>query len=181
MRVISGQFKGHKLFTPKDQWIRPTTDRTREFLFSYLNDKINQAHVLDLFAGTGSFGIEALSRHAASVVFVDQSNVACELVQKNLDKVRAQAKVYRKNAKAFLLQEHAIQQQYDIVFCDPPYRFEYKQKLLQLILDQNVLTPEGLVIYESDAKEDVPVPDGMIVIKEKKMGTTKITVLKKDD
>jgi len=84
MRVITGLYKGHRLFVPSGNKIRPTTDRTREFLFSYLGDMIKDAYLLDLFAGSGSVGIEALSRNAAQVIFVDNSHRACEFIKKNL-------------------------------------------------------------------------------------------------
>ena len=173
MRVIAGQYKGHRLFTPKDQEVRPTTDRTREFLFSYIGEKIVNASVLDLFAGTGSFGIEALSRHAESAVFVDQSSTACDLIRKNLDKVRAKAPVHRINAKSFVTSDV---HQYDIIFCDPPYRFQHTEALINLIMERGILNKDGWLIYESGSKEILPSINGLRMIKEKKLGTTKITV-----
>ncbi|MBN2411598.1 16S rRNA (guanine(966)-N(2))-methyltransferase RsmD [candidate division KSB1 bacterium] len=176
MRVITGRYKGHRLFAPTGKNIRPTTDRTKEFLFSYLGDRIKNAYFLDLFAGTGGVGIEALSRNAAQVIFVDSSYRACEFIRKNLDKVGERSPVYFKSEKVFLLQAIKQQLQFDFIFCDPPYSYRYFYDLLQSVRQGSLLKENGSVIYESGAKEKTILHEAFKIIKEKILGDTKITI-----
>ncbi len=176
MRVITGRYKGHRLFAPAGKNIRPTTDRTKEFLFSYLGDKIRNTYFLDLFAGTGGVGIEALSRNAAQVVFVDNSYKACEYIKKNLGKVGESSPVYVQSEKGFLLQARKQQLKFDFIFCDPPYNYRLFYDLLQSISQGGILQENGSVIYESGTKEQTIQHEAFKIIKEKIFGDTKITI-----
>jgi len=181
MRVITGRYKGHRLFAPTGNKIRPTTDRTREFLFSYLGDSIDNAILLDLFAGTGSVGIEALSRNAAKVIFVDNSYRACELIKKNLNKIGHVSPVYVKSENAFLSQAIKQQLHFDFIFCDPPYNYRHFHDLLETVRRGDLLTQNGSVIYESGTKEKAVQHEAFKIIKEKVLGDTKITIYQSDD
>src|SRR5436189_1519197 len=114
MRVVAGRFKGRTLHAPRGRSTRPTSDKVREALFSVLGD-VEGLRVLDLFAGTGALGIEALSRGAADAAFVDTDTTA---VQRNLDAIGHDAAVHRRDAMRFLANADA---RYDLVFLDPPY------------------------------------------------------------
>src|ERR671914_2355707 len=122
MRVIAGRFGGRRLAAPPGAATRPTSDRVREALFSILGERVAGARVLDLFAGSGALGIEALSRGAAEATFVDTAAPAIRTVRANLDALGAAAEVRRADARRFLGAASADARQYDLVFLDPPYR-----------------------------------------------------------
>ena len=178
MRIIAGRLKGTRLFAPKNDRIRPTSDRVREFIFSYLGNYVDAAQVLDLFCGTGAMGLEAWSRGAREVTFVDQSQQAIEILYKNLHKVGLEIKPVKRNVESYLKQipDDAV---FDLILCDPPYAFQYFEQILQLVLDRDVLAPEGRIIYESAARQASPSVPGLSMVKEKIMGDTKITVYEK--
>lgn len=176
MRIIAGAFKGARLKTPKTQQVRPTSDRVREFIFSCIHMDIVNADVLDLFAGTGALGIEALSRGAKSAVFVDNSRLSTELIKQNLALVRTDANVRKQSAEVFL---KTCSQSFDFIFCDPPYAFDGVM-ILQSIFDKNILLNDGVLIYESSARQSPPEQPGLKISRQKKMGDTLITFYEKD-
>lgn len=147
MRVIAGVARGHKLFAPDGMdVIRPTGDRVKEDLFNILGPDVSGCRFLDLFAGSGAIGIEALSRGAAEVVFVDVSPKSLELVRKNLDKTRLLGSVIKSDAKEFLATAGA----FDIIFMDPPYDKNLVKLLAPLALS---LMPNALVVAECGPAE----------------------------
>jgi 16S rRNA (guanine966-N2)-methyltransferase len=117
VRVVAGEFKGRRLYAPRGTRTRPTADRVREALFSMLGD-VSGARVLDLYAGSGALGIEALSRGAESVVFVEREQQALAVLRRNLEAVGADADVRRQDVLRFLTRPEGT---FDLVFCDPPY------------------------------------------------------------
>ncbi len=121
MRIVAGAYGGRRLTAPRGGRVRPTSDRVREALFSILGT-VAGARVLDLFAGSGALGIEALSRGAAEATFVDSAPAAARAVRANLDALGIGAEVRRADARAFLRSARAGGRQYDLVFLDPPYR-----------------------------------------------------------
>jgi 16S rRNA (guanine(966)-N(2))-methyltransferase RsmD len=174
MRVIAGRFKGARLLSPKGNWMRPTSDRVRESIFSALGTRLEAAKVLDLFAGTGSFGIEALSRGAARAIFVDVSTRAVDLIAKNASRVGVSPDVYKVSAAKFL---HIAARQklvFDIIYCDPPYRYDRLDALLETIDRCRCLKDGGLVICECAVRSDPPVTDIYQRIWEKVAGDTRI-------
>jgi 16S rRNA (guanine966-N2)-methyltransferase len=178
MRVIAGKFKGTRLFSPKNNLVRPTSDRVREFVFSCLFD-VNNAIVLDLFAGTGAFGIEAMSRGAREAVFVDSAGASIELLNKNLEKVKLKAPVYRTRAEQFLKSALMDEKKFDIIFCDPPYAYKDINKIAEAVLSNQLIeTENGILIYESSAKTASPELYGFELFKEKTMGDTRINLYK---
>ncbi|HPG39159.1 MAG TPA: 16S rRNA (guanine(966)-N(2))-methyltransferase RsmD [bacterium] len=181
MRVIAGKFKGFGLFSPKGKDIRPSADRTREFLFSWLGDRVVNCSFLDLFAGTGSVGIEALSRNARQVIFVDNSQTACDLVKRNLQKINASAEVLLKNEKVYLRQAAVRNLLFDIIFADPPYHYQDFFELLDLIIQGNLLSNTGLVLFETAKRDMNTNHPGFSIIKEKIMGDNKILVYERNE
>jgi 16S rRNA (guanine(966)-N(2))-methyltransferase RsmD len=159
MRIIAGEYKGHRLFSPSNREIRPTTDRVREVCFAILGEKIRDAFVLDLFAGSGGFGIEAKSRGAHKVVFVDKSFSSIQLLQKNLSKVRFDdAIVIKKPALAMLKMKTFHNSRFDLVFCDPPYHFKQMAQVVDELHRNHMLAYGGLLIYEHSCKYSPSLP-----------------------
>lgn len=160
MRIIAGRYRGRKLKSPPSSQTRPTSDRLRETLFNILTPRIKGARFLDLCAGTGAVGIEALSRGASYVTFVDKSRKMCELIQANLDALdveQSEVAIVADDALSFL--RHFVkkgEQPFDIVFFDPPYAADY-EAVLNLISDTTViLHPDGIVVVEHYKKKSLP-------------------------
>ena len=158
MRIIAGSRKGARIFAPKGLDTRPTGDRTREAAFNLIGP-VDGADVLDLFAGSGGMGPEALSRGAATVTFVESDRAAAAAIVRNLDKLQlAGATVLRDDAARRLAADATVGRRYDLVLIDPPYRMLASfLPMLGLYLPQ-VVAPHGLVVVESDAREEPKLP-----------------------
>lgn len=159
MRIISGEFRGRILKSPADLKTRPTSDRLRETLFNVLTPRIDEeTRFLDLCAGTGAIGIEAISRGAKFATFVDKSNRACALIEENLDLLEipeTQTEIVRNTAEKFVSREYT--DGWDIIFYDPPYQDNYRSFLYEFASnDSNLLAPEGVLIAEHHAKNLLP-------------------------
>ena len=152
MRVITGTARGRKLQEPKDQSVRPTTDMVKEAIFSIVQFDVPGRRVLDLFAGTGQLGIEALSRGARECVFVDNSPASLALVRKNLEICGMQGTVVRSDALAFL--RHAGK--FDLVFVDPPYQSGLYGDVLDALFSFDILHEGGIILVESMRGESMP-------------------------
>ena len=154
MRVITGKAKGIRLKTLEGLDVRPTTDRVKEGMFSAIQFQIPQARVLDLFAGSGQLGIEALSRGAKQAVFVDQSAESLHIVKENLKKTNLTdyAELYQKSAEQYLrlCPDHS----FDLIFLDPPYRNQILEKILPEI--GRILKPHGKIIAEHEINCSLP-------------------------
>jgi 16S rRNA (guanine966-N2)-methyltransferase len=174
MRVIAGQWRGRPLKAPPGAATRPTADRVREALFSILAARIPAARVLDLFAGSGALGIEALSRGADSATFVDSAPAAIRAIEANLAALAADATVRKADAVRFLSTAREAAAQYDLVFLDPPYRdAERLAPALSEALPA-VLAPGAVAVAESDRRAplvlDLPLKD------ERRYGDTLIRI-----
>ncbi len=165
MRVIGGQSKGKRLMSPRGLKIRPTAGKVKEALFSILADRINGARVLDLFAGLGSVGIEALSRGAARVDFVEQDPESLRFLKENLDRCGLSPKgiVHPKNIYSFLKRLKKQPELFDIIFVDPPYHTEILRKLLPLLSRGDIITPAGVMVIEHFHKLSLPDSIGAFV------------------
>jgi len=159
VRIVAGVHGGRRLIAPRGAHTRPTADRVREALFSMLGP-LEGARVLDLFAGSGALGLEALSRGAAEATFVDSSAAAVRAVRANLEGLGADAEVRRADARAFLRNARAAGRQYDLVLLDPPYR--RADALVQALAKDlpGVLAPRARVVAESDRRgpPELPLP-----------------------
>ena len=174
MRVIAGQFKNRPIHSLKGEWLRPTTDRTREFIFSWLGNLVPGARVLDLFAGTGALGIEAMSRGAQSVSFVDNAPSAVALIKRNAAALAIEAKIYRQETLAFLKMAGKMGWQYDLIFCDPPYSYRKSQEILGQLCAGRVVESRGLLVFEASSRETLACPAPWQMRKVKVMGDTQI-------
>jgi 16S rRNA (guanine966-N2)-methyltransferase len=165
MRIIAGKYRGRKLKSPTSLATRPTSDRLRETLFNILAPCIEGARFLDLCAGTGAVGIEALSRGASQVTFVDQSRKMAALIKENCDTLKIEddeIELITGDASDFL-RRHAnkVNQPFDIIFFDPPYAMDYKA--LKYIGDeQTILADEGLLIVEHYKKRELAAEFGIL-------------------
>lgn len=148
MRVISGERRGKKLLAPEGFDTRPTTDRVKEAVFNIIQFKVEGSHVLDLFAGSGQMGIEAISRGALSCVFAEQDRKACEVVRKNLAACRFddRAEVICGEGIAAISRMRA--KRFDIIFLDPPYSSDLMEKALLKICTLDLLKDNGIIICE---------------------------------
>lgn len=164
MRVISGIYGGRLLKSPPDGKTRPTSDRLRETLFNVLVPQINEeTRFLDLCAGTGAIGVEALSRGAAFVTFVDKSKKSCALIEENLDKLRVpedQTEIYALDAENFTGRVH--DNGWDIAFFDPPYESDYSIVLHEFGYRRPLLNENGFLIVEHWTKKTIPDAIGEI-------------------
>ena len=158
MRIIAGSSKGARIFAPKGHDTRPTADRAREAAFNLIGP-VDEASVLDLFAGSGAMGLEALSRGAATAVFVENDREACRTIDRNLDKLRLTgARVIQQDALRALAAEAAAGRRYDLVLVDPPYQmFSSLQNGLSTYLP-TILTDDGLVVLETGSGEEPDIP-----------------------
>jgi 16S rRNA (guanine966-N2)-methyltransferase len=172
VRIVAGSLGGRRLAAPPGRATRPTSDRVREALFAVLADRVAGAAVLDLFAGSGALGIEALSRGAATATFVDSAPAAVATVKANLDALDLHAEVRRQDARAFLRAASAAERQYDLVFLDPPYRRAgpLGRELSELL--PAVLGHGAWVVSESDRR--APLDLDLPLASERRYGDTVI-------
>jgi 16S rRNA (guanine966-N2)-methyltransferase len=173
MRVVAGSLKGRPLHSPRGRDTRPTQDRVREALFSVLGP-VDDARVLDLFAGSGALAIEALSRGAASATLVDSSRQAIAAIRRNLDELQVGAEVRHQTAEAFLARARREHRQYDLVFVDPPYRRAsgLRGRLSATLFP--LLAPQARVIVESDSR--APLALDLALYFERRYGDTLIRI-----
>lgn len=157
LRIIAGKFRGKKFVFPEVDGLRPTPDRVRETLFNWLMKNIQDARCLDAFAGSGALGLEAFSRGAQKVSFIEQAPAAHSQLQKNLrDFCSPNLTLFKMDACDFLAKTG---EQFDIIFLDPPFAKNLLPSCLKLISERNILAPEGLVYIESGTE---PVLDSTI-------------------
>jgi len=183
MRIVAGRFKGTALAGPKSQAIRPTSDRTREAVFNILahgfeHDVVEGARVLDLFAGSGALGLEALSRGAAFCVFVDEGAEARGLIRQNIEKTRATGitKVFRRDATK--LGEVGRIQPFDLVFLDPPYGKGMGENALSSALKGGWLAEDALLVLEEAAEAEIALSEGFDVLDRRVFGDTQMVFLR---
>lgn len=177
VRVISGSARGLKLNTPGDDRVRPTTDRVKESMFNIVQDWVYDSQVLDLFAGSGALGIEALSRGASQAVFCDNSLDSIKIIKSNIEKARVvdRSQIVSGDFKRCLRDMEAKNQSFDMIFVDPPYYEGLFEEVLDTIRSYKILKKDGIVIVEHDAKRPIGQVEGLEVYKEKKYGITMLT------
>lgn len=181
MRVISGKVRGLKLNTPKDDNVRPTTDRVKESLFNIINAYIIDSRVLDLFAGTGSLGIECLSRGAQKCVFIDISKESIAIVKSNIKKANFENEsvVINSDFQDAVKRLNTQNEKFDVIFMDPPYYKDMFVKALESIDSANLLDEDGIIMVEHDTKDTFPNNIGRLEKnRSKKYGNTTLTFYK---
>ncbi|MDZ4122252.1 MAG: 16S rRNA (guanine(966)-N(2))-methyltransferase RsmD [Candidatus Cloacimonadaceae bacterium] len=175
MRIITGKFKGANLFSVDGKTTRPTTDYNRELIFS-VHSEYSELLVLDLFAGTGAFGLEALSRRASYVDFVEFSSKAIGVLLKNINKLRCgeQCHIHRRRVEQYLKD---CPKKYDVIFLDPPYDKDLINPTLKTIFERELLNTDGIVIVEHSRREPVNEEFADKIIKTKAGKITSFTLL----
>ncbi len=179
MRVITGTARGVRLKTPDGLKTRPTGDRVKEAVFSSIQFEVEDARFLDLFAGTGQMGIEALSRGARSAVFVDQWKDACNLVRENLrlTKLSEKARVVQSDYLSYL---QTSREQFDLIFLDPPYAEVFLENALKKISEIDILSERGIIICERPAEKQLDLEiSGLQRCKDHRYGKTWVTMFRK--
>ena len=179
LRIIGGDWRGRTLRFTAIDGLRPTADRVRETLFNWLAPRISGARCLDMFAGSGALGLEALSRGAKSCDFIEYQRAAARAIEGHLDLLQAKARgrVINTDALAF-----TVGYQYDIVFIDPPFADHLQQKALLWLLDNNMLADDARIYLESNNKDPEPCPEPRIdarvrVLRDKKAGQVRYQLL----
>ena len=173
MRVDSGIYKGRKLLENKYDHIRPTTDKVKQALFVKLQFFVPNKKVLDLFCGTGAMGIEALSRGAESVLFVDKDYRSCNMTKENLKNLNIDAKVVKCDAVKFV---EVCKERYDLIILDPPYKSGLYEKVLPKLYD--ILNDDGIIVCEHASNDNFDYAP-FEVYDEKKYGNITLTYLQK--
>jgi 16S rRNA (guanine966-N2)-methyltransferase len=185
MRVIAGSAGGIQLDVPK-RGVRPTMDRVKAAIFSSLADKVLDAQVLDLFAGSGALGIEALSRGAASALFVDHDRQSITAIERNLKKAKAEGKTRQQDVFEFLHRQGDARSlgEFDLIFADPPYEKmdsgeKYTDKLLANDALPQLLAADGVLVLEKRPDETLPDMPRWKLLRQKTYGTTEVLFLHK--
>lgn len=176
MRIIGGTYRGKKLISPANDKIRPTTDRMRETLFNILEHgtgrRIKESNVLDLFAGSGALGIEALSRGAAHVTFIDKD---IELLNQNIGLLKDSKNT--RCIKQDLTKINKLDRQFDIVFIDPPYHKEMIEEVLENLHNLELLSDNAIVVIEYSSNEEIRLPPVFQETKKRKIGEATFSIL----
>ena len=180
MRIIGGQLRGKKLGPVRAAAVRPSSDRLREAVFSILSVSVKDAAVLDLFAGTGAFGIEALSRGARKAVFVDRNRDAIAMICKNIQvcRLESRATVIRWDVARNLDCLRTVNSPFELVFIDPPYDRGLILPTLAHLNQQRLLAAGGQVVVEHSPSEQIsPEPEGFTTVDSRKYGKTLVSFL----
>ncbi len=177
IRITGGQFRSRLLKTPNSLRTKPTMDKVRQGVFSSIGDEIINANVLDLFAGSGSYGFESLSRGANKVTFVDKGHEQIKIIKDNARalKINDLATIVCSDVLSFLKE---TKEQYDIIFVDPPYKLDIYYRVIDLILNCNILKDGGILVLESEVL--LNVDEDIFRFKILEYGTAKIHILRRE-
>jgi len=180
VRIIAGDWRGRKLSFPDIPGLRPTGDRMRETLFNWLAPYIYESRALDLFAGSGALGMEALSRGAKSCIFVDSESVVAQGLLDNLKLMQCNKGTVIQQSAFDALREIATHS-VDLLFLDPPFEAQLHQSILDSLSDHRILAISALVYLEAPRHESVQMPDGWSLIKEKISGQVRFSLYRTAD
>tara|TARA_Y100000590_G_scaffold416479_1_gene515242 strand:+ start:713 stop:1282 length:570 start_codon:yes stop_codon:yes gene_type:complete len=182
MRIISGDLKGSGLYITKDKTTRPLKDLVRESIFNLLvhSKKISfefkKSNVLDLYSGTGSFGLECLSRQAKNVYFIENNKSAFEILEKNIEKLKLKkkTKIFFDDVFNLIKKESILKSKFDLIFCDPPFKDTNSKKLINLIFNKDLLNKNGIIILHKNKNSNEKLPEYFKIIDERIYGISKI-------
>ena len=176
MRIISGQARGLKLIAPEGLATRPTTDRVKESMFNIISTRLPAQNVLDLFAGSGALGLEALSRGSKHCVFVEKDRAALAVLNQNLERSRQaqKAEVFAGDGFTYLCR---TSQKFDIIFLDPPYNQGLLTRAVREIAENDLLLPQGIVVCEGEVGGEAPKDEHFNILKSAKYGKTMVYIL----
>lgn len=176
IRITGGEYRSRLLETPNTGLTKPTMDKVRAAVFSALGDLVNGASVLDLFAGSGSYGFEALSRGASRATFVDSSLEAIKVIKKNAENLKAQeVNIVNSDALRFLEQNS---QDFSIIFVDPPYKLQVYEDIVNIVISKKILKANGALVLESE--KELNIDESLFkTVRFYKYGLAKIYILRK--
>ena len=184
MRIISGKFKGSTLLVPKNKYTRPLKDMVRESIFNLLTHSskisfhLEKSNVLDLYSGSGSFGLECLSRHAEYVYFIEKEKEVLNILKSNIKKLKIEnkAKIFFRDVFNFVEKQNIILTKFDLIFCDPPFDHSNIEKLIKLIFNNNLLKKNGVIILHRKKNTQEKLPDYFDIIDTRIYGLSKIII-----
>ena len=182
MRIIGGNLKGSSLFFPQDKNTRPLKDMARESIFNLLihsnkiSCKLENSNILDLYSGTGSFGLECLSRKANKVFFVEKDKNIIQILKKNINKLELneKVKIFINDAFQAIQHQDILETKFNIIFCDPPFKNTDIKKLIDLIKYKKLLVKNGIVILHRNKNTTEELPSSFQIIEERYYGISKI-------
>ena len=182
MRIISGKFKGNNLYLPKDKSTRPLKDMVRESIFNLLTHTNNfsfefqRSVVLDLFAGSGSFGLECLSRECKNVYFVEREVNAIKILEKNIEKLKLNnaTKIFKNDIFNLLGEKNVFNTKFDLIFCDPPFEDKNIEILIKLFFERKLLKKNTILILHRNKKTKDKFPKYFKLLDERLYGISKI-------
>ena len=182
MRIIAGKLRGSTLYLPKNKNIRPLKDLTRESVFNLLTHskkiafQLEKSNVLDLYAGTGSFGLECLSRQANYVCFIEKEKAAIEILEKNIEKLKLKnkTKIFSNDVFTLIEKQNIFVSQFHLIFCDPPFKNTNIEKLIELVFNRNLLQKNGIIIIHRNKNTKEKLPDYFKILDERMYGISKI-------
>ena len=182
MRIISGELKGANIFLPKNKNTRPLKDMVRESIFNLLihsnkiSFDINKSKVLDLFSGTGSFGLECLSRKAEKVFFIEKEKDAIRILKKNIKKLGLEnkIKIFTDDVFKIIKENDLLNSKFNLIFCDPPFKNDDVRILIKLINDKNLLAKDGAIILHRNKNTKEILDNKLKVLEERIYGNSKI-------
>ncbi len=176
MRVVSGKYRGRKIISPEGNDVRPTSDMVKENIFNVIQFDIAGSKFLDLFCGSGGVGIEALSRGASKVTFVDKSRMSIELTKANLQGIKDDYDIVPRNALDAL---RGIREQQNFIFVDPPYKSDYINDICDIVAERDLLADGGYIIYEHDIYKKYQLSNQYFLAKSKKYGKIVVDYIQK--
>ena len=182
MRIVAGKLKGFKLHLANNKKTRPLKDIARESIFNLLTHsnkislKLEESNILDLYAGTGSFGLECLSRQAKCVYFVENDNSVLKILEKNIKKLKMEKKTKTILDDVFnsITKKNLLILKFDLIFCDPPFKDANIEKLIELIFNRNLLNANGIIILHRSKTTKEKLPNYFEIVDERTYGISKI-------
>ena len=182
MRIIAGKLKGKKVKIPKNKKTRPLKDLVKESIFNLLmhSNKITfqlrDSNILDLYAGSGSFGLECISRSAKTVCFVEEEINALKTLKENIKKLKVEknTKIFSSDVLFLLKKKNIFKYKFDLIFCDPPYKYDSINKLIELIFENSLLSKNGVIIFHRNKLSKEQFPNYFKLIDERIYGISKI-------
>lgn len=185
MRIIAGNLGGFSLYLKKDKTTRPLKDSARESIFNLITHSkkisfnLEQSNILDLYAGTGSFGLECLSRKAKKVYFVENDISAINILNKNIEKLEVKKFTHILSGDVInVIKNNNFNLTFNLIFCDPPYKNSNIEKLIEMISSKNLLKKDGLIILHRHKNTKDKLPSYVEILEERLYGISKISFLK---
>ena len=184
MRIIGGTHKGKKILLPNDKKTRPLKDLVKESIFNLINHskkfniKIENSNILDLFSGSGSFGIECISRGASNILFIEYYSEALKVLKKNIFNIKGEGKcnIIDENCFNYIKNLNDLDKKFDIIFIDPPYKEKNFNDLIEIILEKKILQRNGVIIIHRYKKDNIQITQNLKILDERVYGISKIII-----